>query len=108
MRKRAHPRPRCSARARADQAALRPTDPVTGLQQVMTLLGDRIEDILPELPAQHQEFVANALLNLAVEQVIDDVGAEAAAGILARLAQLVADGRRPAGGEALALSRHDA
>jgi len=80
MRKRAHPRPRCSARARADQAALPPSDPVTDLQQVMALLGHRIDDALPDLPAQHQDLVANALLNLAVEQVIADVGAEAAAG----------------------------
>jgi len=62
---------------------------VAQLQSVM----HRIQDALCHVPVTQREYIANALLNLAVARMLREDGAIHTAGILARLGSVVSEGR---------------
>jgi len=68
----------------------------------------RLVDAVDELPADCREFAGNALLNLAAEKVVDDVGHAEASRIFSRLGTLLAQGKQPPAGDAISLSTFDA
>jgi len=74
------------------------------LQRAMRLIADAVED----LPQECRDVAGNALLNVAVEAVAQDVGCSEAGRIFARLADLLARGMQPPSSEAIALTAFDA
>ena len=77
---------------------------IAQLQSVM----QRIQDALRRVPVTQREYIANALLNLAVAQMLKEEGAMHTAGILARLGSVVSEGRKtPQSEHAIDLSRLD-
>jgi hypothetical protein len=55
---------------------------IAGLQAVMQLIEDRLDDIIAYVPAHQRSLVPNALLNVAIEQILMAEGALVSAGIL--------------------------
>jgi hypothetical protein len=90
------------------QARHRPLDFVADLQAVMQSISDGMTETLSSVPMRQQPLVPNALLNLAVERVLDAEGPAATALILHRLGDLVVSGLRPHGADAIPLTGHDA
>ncbi len=75
---------------------------VAQLQSVM----HRIQDALCHVPVTQREYIANALLNLAVARMLKEEGASHTAGILARLGSVVSEGREaPPPEQAIELTR---
>ena len=74
------------------------------LQRAMRLIGDAVE----RLPQECRDLAGNALLNVAAEAVVEDVGCAQASRIFSRLGDLLGEGRQPPIGEALPLSGFDA
>jgi hypothetical protein len=73
------------------------------LQRAMRLIADAVE----RLPEECRDVAGNALLNIAAEAVVEDVGYAQASRIFSRLADLVAEGRQPPISGALPLSGFD-
>jgi hypothetical protein len=73
------------------------------LQHAMRLIADAVD----ELPADCRDVAGNALLNVAVEAVAQDVGCAEAGRIFARLAELLARGLQPPISEAVSLTALD-
>lgn len=70
----------------------------------MRLLAEAVE----RLPDDCRDVSGNALLNIAAEAVVDDVGCAATGRIFGRLADLLAQGRQPPMSGALLLTDFDA
>jgi hypothetical protein len=81
---------------------------IAGLQAVMQFIEDRLDDIIAQVPAHQRRWVPNALLNLAIGQILMVEGASVSAGILQRLADLIQNGEQPRGAGAFRLTGHDA
>jgi predicted Zn-dependent protease with MMP-like domain len=79
-------------------------DRLADLQRAMRLIADAVED----LPAECRDLAGNALLNIAAEEVAQDVGCAEAGRIFSRLAELLARGLRPPVGDAISLTAFDA
>ncbi len=67
-----------------------------------------IADAVDRLPDECRDVAGNALLNMAAEAVVEDVGCAQAGHIFSRLADLLREGRQPAFNGALPLSGFDA
>ncbi len=80
------------------------SDRLADLQRAMRLIAEAVD----KLPDDCRDLVGNALLNIAVEAVAEDVGCAEAGRILARLAALLAQGRQPPLSGAIALAGFDA
>lgn len=74
------------------------------LQRAMRLIADAVED----LPTECRDLAGNALLNIAAEEVAQDVGCVEAGRIFARLADLLTRGLQPPSGDAITLTAFDA
>jgi hypothetical protein len=61
----------------------------------LQLVTQRIQLAVGNIPVAQREYIANALLNLAVARMLSETGARQTAGIPARLGDVVADGRQP-------------
>ncbi len=75
---------------------------VAQLQSVM----HRIQRMLHDIPQGQREYIANALLNLAVSRMLKEEGLSQTASIL-RLGDVVASGDQPPAERAVDLSRVD-
>ncbi len=84
----------------ADPAA----DRLADLHRAMQLIAGAVD----RLPADCREVAGNALLNVAVEAVVEEVGCAEAGRIFSRLANLLNQGRQPPMSGALPLSGFDA
>lgn len=73
----------------------------------MRLIDDRLQRFVQTLPGRYQRLTSNALLNLAFNRLVAVEGADRAATILYRLADLMASRRQPSGDEAFSLTGHD-
>lgn len=62
----------------------------------LQLVMQRIQQSLLNIPAIQREYIANALLNLAVARMLKEGGANHAAGILTRLGEAVSECGQPA------------
>jgi hypothetical protein len=82
----------------------REPDHLVQLQHAMRLITDAVDD----LPADCRDVAGNALLNVAVEAVAQDVGCAEAGRIFARLADLLARSLQPPISEAVSLTVFDA
>jgi hypothetical protein len=82
----------------------RDPDELEDLHRAMRLLADAAE----QLPDAYRDVSANALLNVAVEAVVDDVGCAQAGRIFSRLAEFLQRGRQPPISGALSLTEFDA
>jgi predicted Zn-dependent protease with MMP-like domain len=80
------------------------SDHVVNPQRAMRLIADAVED----LPAECRDLAGNALLNIAVEAVAQDVGCTEAGRIFARLADLLTRGLQPPARDAVTLNAFDA
>jgi len=80
--------PRCLTRIVIDDGS---GVEVAQLQLVM----QRIQCMLHAVPAAQREYIANALLNLAVARMVKQEGNLQTASILARLGDVVASGNQP-------------
>lgn len=76
---------------------------VAQLQAVM----HRIQSMLLDVPQAQREYIANALLNLAVSRMVSEEGSSQAASILLRLGDVVATGDQPPPQRAIDLTRMD-
>lgn len=77
---------------------------VAQLQSVM----QRIQSMLHDVPQAQREYIANALLNLAVSRMVKEEGMTQTASILMRLGDVVASGEHPPPQRAVDLTRlHD-
>jgi hypothetical protein len=77
---------------------------VADLQTVMRLINVLLEEVSTAVSRQHRALIPNALLNLAAERMLAEDRPESVAAILYRLADLIAQGRRPEGRDAFPLS----
>lgn len=77
--------PRCLTRVIIDDDC---TVEVAQLQSVM----QRIQHMLHDIPATQREYIANALLNLAVSRMLRQTGHSRTASILQRLGDVVGSG----------------
>ncbi|WP_139373958.1 hypothetical protein [Enhydrobacter aerosaccus] len=80
------------------------TDRLHDLQRAMRLIAHAVES----LPENCRDVAANALLNIAAEAVVEDVGCAEAGRIFARLADHLHEGRQPPASGAVSLSGFDA
>ena len=69
---------------------------IAELQTVMRLIDVLLEEVSAAAPPGQRALIPNALLNLAVERILAEQAAGPAATILYRLADLIAEGKRPA------------
>lgn len=76
---------------------------LSDLQRAMRLISEAVDD----LPAECRDLAANALLNLAAETVVQDVGCPEAGRIFARLADFLTRGLQPPAIEAICLTGLD-
>ena len=83
-------------------------DEIADLQTAMRLIDVLLEEVAAAAPPAQRALIPNALLNLAVERILAEEAAGSAATILYRLAELIAEGKRPRGSDAFPLNRHDA
>lgn len=74
------------------------------LRQIMV----RLADTVAALPDRQRNLAGNALLNVAVETLVDEVGIAEAARLLRRVAALVDHGMQPPESGAINLTRCDA
>ena len=81
---------------------------IAALQTVMQLIEDRLDDIIAQVPVHQRTLVPNALLNVAIAQILMAEGASVSAGILQRLADLIETGEQPRGARGFRLTGHDA
>jgi hypothetical protein len=81
---------------------------IVDLQAVMRLLKDRLDELIVQVPIRQRPLVPNALLNIAVEQILLAAGASVCAGILQRLADLIQNDERPQGTDGFRLTGYDA
>lgn len=79
-------------------------DRLADLQRAMRLISEAVDD----LPAECRDLAANALLNIAAETVVQDVGGPEAGRIFARLADFLARGVQPPASDAICLTSFDA
>jgi hypothetical protein len=79
-------------------------DRLADLQRAMRLIADAVD----ELPDGCRDVGGNALLNVATEAVVDDVGCLEASRIFSRLADLLANGHQPPPSGALSLNNFGA
>lgn len=79
-------------------------DRLADLQRAMRLIADAVDS----LPEECRDLAGNALLNVAAEAVMDDVGCLEAGRIFARLGDLLHQGRQPPMSGAVSLSDFDA
>lgn len=77
---------------------------LSDLRQIMV----RIADAVAALPDRQRDLAGNALLNVTVETLVEEVGAPEAARLLRRVAALVDHGMQPPESGAINLSRCDA
>lgn len=80
------------------------SDRLADLQRAMQLIADAVDD----LPAECRDLAGNALLNIAAEEVAQEVGCSEAGRIFARVADLLARGLQPLAGDAISLTAFDA
>lgn len=74
----------------------------------LQLVMQRIQQSLSDIPLTQREYIANALLNVAVTRMLKEEGAIQTASILARLGDVVASSKEPPQPErAIDLSRLD-
>lgn len=79
-------------------------DRLADLQRAMRLISEAVDD----LPAECRDVAANALLNVAAETVVQDVGCPEAGRIFARLADFLTRGMQPPASGAVSLTAFDA
>jgi hypothetical protein len=79
-------------------------DRLADLQRAMRLISEAVDD----LPAECRDLAGNALLNIAAETVVQDVGGPEAGRIFARLADFLARGLQPPAKDAICLTGFDA
>jgi hypothetical protein len=79
-------------------------DRLADLHRAMRLLADAVE----RLPEDCRDISGNALLNIAAEAVVDDVGCAEAGRIFSRLGDLLLQGKQPPISGALSLTDFDA
>lgn len=79
-------------------------DRLANLHRAMQLIADAVA----QLPDGCRDVSGNALLNVAAEAVVEDVGCAAAGRIFARLAQLLESGQQPPMSGAMSLTGFDA
>ena len=79
-------------------------DRLADLQRAMRLIAQAVDD----LPAECRDLAANALLNVAAETVVQDVGCPEAGRIFARLADFQTRGVQPPASGAVSLTAFDA
>lgn len=79
-------------------------DRLADLQRAMRLISEAVDD----LPAECRDLAANALLNIAAETVVQDVGCPEAGRIFARLADFLSRGLQPPASGAVCLTSFDA
>lgn len=77
---------------------------LSALQRTMRWLADAVDD----LPRDCQPVIGNALLNLAAEKVVEDVGYAEASRIFLRLGTLLQQNTQPPVDSAISLSSLDA
>jgi hypothetical protein len=77
--------PTCLTRVIGDECDVQ----VTRMQEVM----GKITGALHSVPEPHRQYIANALLNLAVARMMREEGSERTSGILARLGEYVGTGQ---------------
>ena len=80
------------------------TDDLSGLKRAMRCLSEAVDD----MPDECQDYAGNALVNLAAEKVVEDVGHAEAARSFLRLGTLLTEGRQPPAQEAICLTALDA
>jgi hypothetical protein len=68
----------------------------------------RLADTVAALPAGQRDLAGNALLNVTVETLVEEVGTAEAARLLRRVAALVDHGMQPPESGAINLTRCDA
>lgn len=78
------------------------------LQAVMHEIDDHVDEAITAVAPHRRILIPNALLNVAVERILAERGSDATVAVLRRLAELIADGRQPQCGQAIALTRADA
>ena len=84
---------------------LRPDDyDVWAVEVAMETLERRIKPIVSDAPLSAQTRFNNALLDLAVNRIVALEGSKFTAGILWRLADAIADGKKPEPGKAVDLT----
>jgi hypothetical protein len=89
--------------------AVRPmAEEIADLQTVMQLIEVLLEEVSAAAAPDQRALIPNALLNLAVERILAEQAPGPAATILYRLAELIAEGKRPLGSDAFPLNGHDA
>jgi hypothetical protein len=79
-------------------------DRLADLHRAMRLLAEAVE----QLPEDCRDISGNALLNVAAEAVVDDVGCAEAGRIFSRLGDLLLQGKQPPISGALSLTDYDA
>ena len=79
-------------------------DRLADLQRAMRLISYAVYG----LPVECRDLAANALLNIAAETVVQDVGGPEAGRIFARLADFLARGVQPPVSDAICLTGFDA
>jgi hypothetical protein len=79
-------------------------DRLADLHRAMRLLAEAVE----QLPEDCRDISGNALLNIAAEAVVDDVGCAEAGRIFSRLGDLLLQGKQPPMSGALSLTDFDA
>ena len=77
---------------------------VWAVEVAMETLERRIKPIVSDAPLSAQTRFNNALLNLAVNRIVAVEGGKFTAGILWRLADAIADGKKPEPGKAVDLT----
>ena len=85
-------------------AAAPAPDRLADLQSAMRAIAEVIEGLPPEC----RDLAGNALLNVAAEAVVEDVGCVEAGRIFARLADLLVRGLKPPMSGAISLKGFDA
>jgi hypothetical protein len=92
--------PRCLTRVVIDDGS---GIEVAQLQSVM----HRIQRMLCDVPQAQREYIANALLNLAVSRMLKEEGKLQTASLLMRLGDVVASGDQPPAERAVDLTRRN-
>jgi len=82
-------------------------DRAVEIAQLQSVMG-RIQGMLSAVPPAQREYIANALLNLAVTRMLHEAGNTQTASILLRLGDVVASGHVPAPHRAVDLTGFDA
>lgn len=86
----------------------REQEAIAALHRVMRLLDGFLDNMAANDGALPRAAIPNALLNVAVDRMLQQDGAARTATILHRLADLIARGAQPEGEDAFPLTGHDA